>query len=268
MDQIASILQMVILLASLAVWGRTFERLTTGQPLVPREVPASRPRPMLALILALSWILFSCASQLLQDQEIQPVDKFDEVQALLLLTSNLFIQITTTCVLLVCLTRLGSQRLTRFGIDGRRPAEDIGIGLLGYLAAVIPVIAANVAMSSFRTDDNQHIFLQILQSQQSVPLVVLMIASAVIMAPLEEELLYRVILQGTLQRSMSPTASILISAGLFSAVHGFPDALGLFPLALVLGFLYWRTGSYLAIVTTHAAFNGVTVLLTLLSPEG
>ena len=88
------------------------------------------------------------------------------------------------------------------------------------------------------------------------------------MAPIEEELLYRVIFQGTLQRYVSPLTSIIISAAVFSAVHGFPDALGLFPLALILGYLYWRTGSYLTIVTTHAAFNGVTVLLTVLSPQG
>ena len=268
MDQIASILQILILLASLAVWGRVLERVTSGQTLVSRLVPATRPRPALAVLLALGWILVSCISQLTLKPDSLPVQKFHETQALWLLAFNLLVQITTTCVLLVCLTRLGRQPLTRFGIDLRTPDRDIGIGLLGYLAAVIPVIVANVAMSPYRGDDNQHVFLQILQSQQSVPLVILLIASAVIMAPLEEELLYRVIFQGTLQRSMSPTASILISASIFSAVHGFPDALGLLPLALVLGFLYWRTGSYLTIVTTHAVFNGVTVLLTLLSPEG
>ena len=103
--------------------------------------------------------------------------------------------------------------------------------------------------------------------QQSIPLVALMSASAVIMAPIEEELLYRVIFQGTLQRHVSPLGSILISSVIFSSVHGFPDAFGLFPLALILGYLYWRTGSYLTIVTTHAMFNGVTLLLTLLSPQ-
>ena len=268
MDQFASMLQIMILFASLAVWGRVFERVATGNTLISRPVPATRPRPMLAVFLAVAWILVSCVSQLLQADDSKPVERFDEAQALLLLVFNLLVQITTTCVLLVCLTRVGRQQLTRFGIDGRNPALYIGIGFLGYLAAVVPVAAAIAAMSSFRGDDNQHVFLQILQSQQSVPLVVLLIASAVIMAPLEEELLYRVIFQGTLQRSMSPTASILISASVFSAVHGFPDALGLFPLALVLGFLYWRTGSYLTIVTTHAAFNGVTVFFTLLSPQG
>ncbi len=268
MEDLASILQVAILLASLAVWGLTFERWTTGVPLVSRTVPATRARPLLAVLLTMVWILVSCYSHLTQSGEPQTVDAFDEVNALFLLAFNLLLQITTTCVLLVCLTRLGSQRLTRFGIDSREMSESVGTGILGYFAAVIPVIAANVAMASFRTDDNQHVFLQILNSQQSIPLVALMIGSAVVMAPIGEELMYRVILQGTLQRYMSPTASILISASLFSAVHGFPDAVGLFPLALILGFLYWRTGSYLTIVTTHAMFNGVTVLLTIMSPEG
>lgn len=266
MDQLASMLQVVILLAGLAVWGLIFQRLTTGDPLVSRVVPVTRPRPPLAIFMTLAWIGFSCASQFFLHAQSPIGQKFNEQSALILLAFNLLVQITTTCVLLVCLTRFGSQRLTRFGIDGRQAEEAVGAGLLGYLSAVIPVIAMNVAMSAFRTEENQHVFLQILNSQKSVQLVALMIASAVIMAPIEEELMYRVILQGTLQRYLSPTASILISAFLFSAVHGFPDAVGLFPLALILGFLYWRTGSYLTIVTTHAAFNGVTVLLTLMSP--
>ena len=87
------------------------------------------------------------------------------------------------------------------------------------------------------------------------------------MAPIGEELLYRVIIQGVLQRHLPPSVSIVISSVVFSAVHGFPDAIGLFPLALILGYLYWRTGSYLTIVTTHAVFNGATVILTLLSPQ-
>jgi uncharacterized protein len=267
-DQLASMLQVVILLASLAVWGMILERLFTGEPLVSRSVPATRPRPWLAIFVTLAWVGFSCFSQFMKLDDPPAAAKFNAMQALFLLAFNLLLQITTTCLLLVCLTRLGSQRLTRFGIDDRRPDEAIGAGLLGYLAAVIPVILVNVAMSQFRTEDNQHLFLQILGSQKSVLLVALMIGSAVIMAPIEEELMYRVILQGTLQRYFSPTASIVISASLFSAVHGFPDAVGLFPLALILGFLYWRTGSYLTVVTTHAAFNGVTVLLTLMSPEG
>ncbi len=268
MDQLVSMLYGLILLASLAVWGLIFERLTTGVPLVSRSVPVTRPRPWLAIVVTLGWIGFSCLSQLFLHSQPPMAEKFNEQQALFLLSFNLLAQITTTCLLLVCLTRLGSQRLTRFGIDGRQPGEAIEAGLLGYLTAVIPVIILNVAVSAFRTEENQHVFLQILDSHKSVLLVVLMIASAVIMAPLEEELMYRVILQGTLQRHLPPMASILISASLFSAVHGFPDAVGLFPLALILGFLYWRTGSYLTIVTTHATFNGVTVFLTLMSPQG
>ncbi len=267
MVEFASFLQMSVLLASLAVWGLIIERLWTGEPLVARQVPSTRHRPTLAIVLALGWILYSCLSQLWLSREAPLQRQFNEAKALFLLAFNLAIQVTTTCILLFCLTRLGSQRLTRFGIDGRRFSEDVGLGLLGYLTATIPVMLVMLVMVPFRTPENQHVFLQMLNSQQSVPLVGLMIGSAVVMAPLEEELLFRVIFQGALQRHLPPTASILISATVFSYVHGFPDAVGLFPLALVLGFLYWRTGSYLTVVTTHATFNGVSLVFALISPE-
>ncbi len=264
---IASFLQLLILIASMSVWGAIIQRLHQGQPLLMRSVPVTRPRPVIAIAIAMSWVLIQCIGLLLPGSQSKSVDKFDELLALNLLTYNLCIQVITACVLVVSLTRLGRQGLTRFGLDMRQAHESIHIGIFGYFAAVIPVIMANLAISPLRTDDNQHVFLQILNAQQSAPLVALMSASAVIMAPIEEELLYRVIFQGTLQRHLSPLASILISSVIFSSVHGFPDAIGLFPLALILGYLYWRTGSYLTVVTTHAVFNGVTVLLTLLSPE-
>ena len=267
MELLAIFIEVTILLFSLAVWGQVFERLTQGEPLLERPVPATRPRPMIAIVLTFAWILLSLSSLLTKDERVLQFTQPNELQALLLLGSNLLIQVTTTCVLLVCLNRLGSQGLTRFGIDLRQPHQAIGIGLLGYLAAMIPVVLANLAMSQFRTPENEHPFLQILKSQQSVPLVALLVGSVVIMAPLGEELMYRVILQGTLQRSLPPAVAISISSVVFCTVHGFPDAVGLLPLALILGFVYWRTGSYLAIVTTHAAFNGTSVLLVLLSPE-
>ncbi len=267
-DQLASMLQVVILLASLAIWGMILERLTTGEPLVSRPVPATRPRPWFAILLTVTLIFISCYSQYHHSRNALPIRKFDVDKILLFMASQIGEQMLFFCLLLVSLTRLGEQRLTRFGMDLRQWGGQLEIGLFGGLAAMIPVVLANYSMLEFRVEENQHIFLQIFKSERSLSLAGLLIVSAVIMAPLGEELMYRVILQGTLQRYLSPTASIVISASLFSAVHGFPDAVGLLPLALILGFLYWRTGSYLTVVTTHAAFNGVTVLLTLMSPEG
>lgn len=266
MPDLAMIMFVGILLASLAVWVMVLERLVSSISLIPLAVPTTRPRPMLAIILVFTSVFLSCSSLFLPKQSSPAIDDLVKV-----LDNTLFVmatQVMTCCVLLVCLTRLGSQRLTRFGIDGRHPTRDIGIGLLGYFAAAIPVFLFNFAMEPFRTLDNQHFFLRILRGESSVPLAVLVIVSALVLAPLSEELIYRVIFQGTLQRHVTPTASIVISATVFSAVHGFPDAIGLFPLAMILGFLYWRTGSYLTVVTTHAVFNGVSVLLTILSLEG
>ena len=60
-------------------------------------------------------------------------------------------------------------------------------------------------------------------------------------------------------------ASIAISSVAFVMVHGFPDMLALLPLAVVFGYVYERTHSYLAVVAMHATFNGVNLGLALLS---
>ncbi len=56
---------------------------------------------------------------------------------------------------------------------------------------------------------------------------------------------------------------IAINALLFAVIHGFPDMIALVPLALILGWIYQRTQSYIAIVTTHAAFNTFNLTMVL-----
>lgn len=185
-------------------------------------------------------------------------------RALRITGENILEQCVVASIMVISLSGLGARSLSRYGIDGRRPDEKVGWGLQGYVAAVIPVLLVNLLMQRFHSPENKHPFLQLLDQQQSASLVALLVTSTVIMAPISEELMYRVILQGGLQRCVPPWAAIAGSSVIFSAVHGFPDAISLLPLAGVLGFLYWRTGSYLAVVTTHAAFNGFNILMALL----
>jgi membrane protease YdiL (CAAX protease family) len=52
---------------------------------------------------------------------------------------------------------------------------------------------------------------------------------------------------------------------IFSVVHGVPDCFPLFPLALILGFVYHRTRSFLAVVVLHALFNATNLTLSVLN---
>jgi membrane protease YdiL (CAAX protease family) len=60
---------------------------------------------------------------------------------------------------------------------------------------------------------------------------------------------------------MPAAAAIGIVTVLFAAVHGLPDALPIVPLALVLGYVFHRTRSYVAVVTLHALFNSYNLIL-------
>lgn len=86
-----------------------------------------------------------------------------------------------------------------------------------------------------------------------------------IAAPLYEELMFRVMLQGTLEKSWSPAVSNGLSSALFAALHGW-DFAPIFALSLVLGYLHSRTRSYFAVVWMHALFNGFNLLALALCP--
>jgi len=84
-----------------------------------------------------------------------------------------------------------------------------------------------------------------------------------ILAAVGEELFFRGILQRILiQAFKSPWVGILVTAALFSAIHG--QFMGFIPrmiLGVVLGALYWYSGSLLPAMAGHFVFNGLQVVL-------
>ncbi|HEY3964048.1 MAG TPA: CPBP family intramembrane glutamic endopeptidase, partial [Planctomycetaceae bacterium] len=93
------------------------------------------------------------------------------------------------------------------------------------------------------------------------------IVSAVILAPVAEELLYRVLLQGWAQGQMASWKAIVFSSFVFVVQHDPFDWLPLIPLALILSYVYNRRRSYLAVVVLHALFNGVMLALAALTKK-
>jgi hypothetical protein len=84
-----------------------------------------------------------------------------------------------------------------------------------------------------------------------------------VLAAIGEELFFRGILQRILiQLFRRPWLGILITAAIFSAVHG--QFLGFLPrmvLGILLGYLYWYSGSIYTSMIAHLVFNGIQVLL-------
>jgi membrane protease YdiL (CAAX protease family) len=89
--------------------------------------------------------------------------------------------------------------------------------------------------------------------------------SAILLAALTEELIFRGLLQSMLRRYVGPWPAIVIASVLFGLSHGQVQAiLTLIALGIVLGYNYERTGRLWAPIVIHAAFNGIMVANQLL----
>ena len=89
---------------------------------------------------------------------------------------------------------------------------------------------------------------------------VLLVVTAVIIAPVAEEILYRGLVLRSLERLMPASAALVVTAVVFAAMHFQPlQFLGLAAFGLVAGLLAQRTGRLGPAILAHIAFNAVAV---------
>lgn len=135
-----------------------------------------------------------------------------------------------------------------------------------FLAALLPVFAVNFVVQGlgFRDPEKQHLLFQFLKAFPSATAMAWVVLTAVFLAPLVEELLFRVILQNWLTRKLGASRAVPLVAIAFALMHwspGRPDHWPLLPLALILGYVYERRRRYLTCVAVHALFNACNLAL-------
>jgi membrane protease YdiL (CAAX protease family) len=172
-------------------------------------------------------------------------------------------------VVIGLLSIAGPMRRQDFGWDPATWRGDVMAGVGGFLASLIPVYLVNdlVGRLDLRPEGVKHLFFEILDVDSGGAILAWIAVSVIVLAPLAEELTYRVLLQGWSQSQLSPTMAILFSSMIFSIVHRIPDCFPIFPLAVVLGYVYHRRRSYVAVVILHALFNFTNLTLAVLSKE-
>ena len=96
-----------------------------------------------------------------------------------------------------------------------------------------------------------------------------MIFIVAVVPAIAEELFFRGVLQRLMiQITRRPVTGIIITAIIFSAIHG--QFLGFFPrmiLGILLGALFWYSGSLWPGILAHFFFNGAQVVLVYLNPK-
>ena len=138
--------------------------------------------------------------------------------------------------------------------------------LMGYggkvygavLFGMLPVIfLVNLLVESFTLEDlNELLFNKLVHH----PLGVL---ALVAMGPFTEELVFRMGIQRHLMRHrMHPWVAIAVASVVFGVVHGNPAQIpGAVLFGLVLGWLYWRSGTIWMPIAAHAFNNFVGVVM-------
>lgn len=166
----------------------------------------------------------------------------------------------------------------RVGLRPAHPASDIAAGAAATVLALPIVLFAVLLGAAARLATGEtvekvgHPMLESLLTSDALSATLMFATSAIVVAPIVEEILYRGLLQTALLSAMPGRrwTVITLAAAAFALQHmGMPPHTlpGLFILGLFLGWLYERTGSLLAPIVLHMGFNAFNVGLVLLMVE-
>jgi len=250
----------VAVIAFLAAAGTTLARLRRGDPLIParpqRPVPWQGGDVLLVIVAYLQLTLLAGA---ILGRE-PAIDR--------LLAANLLIITAATGLAIAWLVGRGATRAD-LGLVAGDLRADAALAAVGLGLVLAPLLALAAALNALVPYD--HPVVEFLTGRRDLPAVGLVVATAVVAAPIGEELFFRRVLQGWLEKvfadGQSPLA-IVCSAGAFALAHQGQGLayVPLFPLGLVLGFMARQTCSIVPCIILHALFNAVSVGLLLAEP--
>jgi membrane protease YdiL (CAAX protease family) len=262
-DSWTSVVQLALVAACLVgsslVWDGIWRRWSRGLSVLEPQGDAAAPIPFNVVLGVIGWLTFQFLVRLSAEQTHPATPSLSGVQ--LMCGINLLIAV----LLPVILTDGLRQTAAGVGLSGQRIIHQMWLGLQAFLAAVWPTTLLLALSSFWRNEETQHSYLQALREHADAQWIAWIVLSAVVAAPLAEELIFRVVLQGWLSERCSGPTALGITAAVFALVHGWHDALPLVPLSLILGYVFHQTRRYWTCVTTHALFNAANLALVLLA---
>jgi membrane protease YdiL (CAAX protease family) len=187
--------------------------------------------------------------------------------------------IITGFIVILLVRRSFARSLKGFGLNPKKAFRDLGAAVV-TIWAVQPILMAVLLLTTeigkFIVGPDyiieQHQELKTITTYSAAGglaaylLIISVFVSAVLIAPIIEELLFRGLLQSTFRSlGYGPWVSIAICSFFFVLFHAAPSHWpALFVLSMSLGYSYERSGSLLRPIFIHAIFNATSVIATLL----
>ena len=173
--------------------------------------------------------------------------------------------IALSCWLVVRSKRRGWKELGFKWGDPRRTLTYGGLGALGALVASIGIMLLIVLVIYLLGGSNPLTTEAEQVETMTGGQLLVSIAVVVILAPIFEELFFRGLFYPPLRRSLGPTLAIIINGIIFGALHmRYLSIISLILVGMILAYVYEKTESLYAPILTHALYNGLVVMISLL----
>ena len=181
-----------------------------------------------------------------------------------------------TIALMISLAHIHfARRLKGFGLNIRTIVKDFFIAIVNLLAAwplMMAAITVTVLLAKLLSGQEyqmqQHQQLEMITEYPQLPLRIMIVFVAVVIAPLLEELLFRGFIQTTIRSFFnirnSGWPAIAASSVFFAIMHEDPGHWpALFVLGVCLGYSYEKSGSLFRPIFIHLFFNASSVATAL-----
>lgn len=187
-----------------------------------------------------------------------------------ILLSNIIFLIVGAVIFALASFSRGRKPKHVFGLRKRSKKYIIIITMAGMFVAYIAVFIGSI-ISSFLLStgepkkENLQEIVQTLMTNDDISLKIAIALSAIIFAPLIEEVIFRGYLYPVIKRFSHPIFSCVITSLLFAVIHSNLEGLmPLFLLAIVLTIFYEISKSIWVPILMHACFNGVNTISILI----
>ncbi len=258
----------LVVFAALAIYARFFQRIAVHGPKTRPDLLALPEMMTAAVIMGL--FAFTIAVRFFAVKQDGGTAENVPVETLLL--KSMAAAAVPALAIIVMLVARGGRVQNVFGLGKVHVLRAIGLGL-GLALLAMPLTLAAKAILVILTGSHEAPQALVQKFNAAVGggdtrLQGLIALSAVVVAPLTEEVLFRGMFYPMLSRSFGRGPAALAVALLFAFVHDtYTDVPGLVVLSLCLTVAYEVTGSLLVPIFMHASFNGVSLVVMWLQAQ-
>jgi ABC-2 type transport system permease protein len=233
-------------LLATALWQKTRDELP--YLLDPAASPPARVSTSDGIIAAMLFFVFQGVAALVMGASRHPLTAFQIVVAFSIAGAITYVAVRLTY------WRSETQEVPSILNRGVRIAPTLGWGCAAGLTAALCGLIYIVLVQRLGLMEEVSNPLAITLSRSA-----LLVALAVIAAPLFEEFIFRGLIFGGLRRSLPTAQAVLLSAAVFALVHPPVSMIPVFVLGICAAVAYHRSKVLLAPMLTHAIYNAIIV---------